>query len=335
MTDITYAEWMDLTKKKFHSRSAELKKVDKAFKKYDEGGKRAADLHALAKEVRIWVQIKNADLGNCNKSIRNRKEDSNHLGPVERLYSLIRTTAMSNTAIIRDLNQAVPDRLVMDSTLLSKVHDTLKVKETYERSKNAVERALQIALKSGSLGKERDLYERWFGAYNVDRKKKVIKNLQNLNSLFISGVIIVHDARNSPEPWGGCFGFAMPGNKANYVEFSIGRAFFLRQRYHVTPGATPLERGNAVTQALQQAYNNTTDWSVGTMIHELGHAVNNLPDVNFHAPSTYQTHPGMTPKGWDQVSTPDLDKALAIANPALAVQNTDNYGQFARECLDA
>ncbi|MEY4590253.1 MAG: hypothetical protein RL497_2329, partial [Pseudomonadota bacterium] len=48
MTDITYTQWMDLTKKRFHSRTDELKKVDKAFKQYEDGGKRAADLQELA-----------------------------------------------------------------------------------------------------------------------------------------------------------------------------------------------------------------------------------------------------------------------------------------------
>ncbi|MEY4589877.1 MAG: Lysine-specific metallo-endopeptidase, partial [Pseudomonadota bacterium] len=266
-------------------------------------------------------------------SIRNRKVDSEGFGPVERLQSLIRSSTVSNVAIIRDLNREVQDRLVMDTTLSSSMFDRNKVSETYNRSKLAVSNALAAVLKTGTAGAERTRFVKWFGAYNEARKQEVVKNFRNLNSLFTSGVIIVKDARAIPGAWGDCFGFAMPGNKQNYVEFSVGRAFFLKQGYNTMPGATPQERGDAVKLALAQAYANTSDWTVGTMIHELGHAINNLPDVNFQAPATYAIHPGMTPGGWTQVSTPDLDEALAIARPELAVQNTDNYGQFARECL--
>lgn len=334
MTDITYTQWMDLTKKKFHIRSAELKSVDKAFKEYDERGKRASDLQNLAKQFQIWVNLKAAGSKDAIHSIRNRKADVNGFGPVERLQSLIRTTKVSNAAIIRDMNKEVQDTLVMDVTLSSEMFAKSKITETYNRSKQAVRKALTTAQKSSSPGTERVLYEKWFGSYNAVRKETVIKNLRGLYNLFNGGVIIIKDARSMPGAWGDCFGFAMPGNKKNYVEFSVGRAFFLKQGYHVAPGATPLQRSNAVKLALQQAYLNTSDWTVGTMIHELGHATNDLPDVNFQAPSTYQVHPGMTPNGWEQVSTPDLDVNLAIAQPALAVRNTDNYGQFCRECLD-
>jgi hypothetical protein len=334
MADITYTEWMNLTKKRFHKRSSELKRVDKAFKNYENRGKRASDLQALAKQFHLWVQLKSAGSKDAMQSIRNRKINDAGAGPVERLQSLIRTTKMSNIAIIRDLNKDVPDKLVMDTTLSSNLFDRNKVRETYNRSRNAVEKAHATALKSATPGPARNLFEKWFGPYDETRKKQVIKNLHNLNNLFRSGVIIIKDGRGIQGVWGDCFGFAMPGNKKNYVEFTIGRAFFLKQGYHVVPGATPAQRSAAVKLALNNAYNNTSDWTVGTMIHELGHAINNLPDVNFQPPATYQIHPGMTPAGWDQVSTPDLDNALAIADPGLAVQNTDNYGQFCRECLD-
>ncbi len=158
--------------------------------------------------------------------------------------------------------------------------------------------------------------------------------LESKKYLFDTGVIIVKDARTMPGVWGDCYGFAMPGDKKNYVEFTIGRAFFLKTGYTVVPGATPNERRDAVQAALRDAYSSLSDWTIGTMVHELGHATNNLPDVDFMGPATYQISPGgMTPDGWEQCSYPAIDKALAIARPDLAVQNTDCYGQCAREAL--
>jgi len=337
MTDISYNDWMTLTKKSFRRRSPELKRVDTAFnafqKKRDKKLNTTQEMRNLASQFKVWAGIKGGD---HLSSIRNRKRDANDLGPVERLQSLIRTQKFSNMVILRDLNAEVPDKLVLDASLSLKLGDKYKVTETYNRAKKGVHRARDMLLKAKSPGPERVLYERWFGAYNAIRHTAVIKNYSQLCKLFTSGVIIVHDARSQMDAWGDCFGFAMPGKKQNYVEFTVGRAFFLKTGYSVAPGATRLQRSSAVKLALSKAYSETSDWTVGTMIHELGHATNNLPDVDFQAPATFQVSPGgLTPPGWDQCSTPDLDLALAINSPALAVRNTDNYGQCAREALGA
>ncbi len=331
MTDITYDEWMNQTKKRFHRRSAELKRLDAAFKAFERSKGSGSSLQNLAQAFNIWVGIKGSDyLG----SIRNRKLDASGVGPVEKLQSLIRTHRMSNIATIRTLHRDVPDRLVLDATLSANIGDKTKLRETYNRAKMAVHVARDTVLKAKTAGPEQTLYEKWFGTFESTRHLQVVKNFQGLCNLFDTGVIIVHDARAQMDAWGECFGFAMPGNKKNYVEFTVGRAFFLKTGYHVVPGATHRQRGQAVRQALKQAYKNTTDWTVGTMVHELGHATNNLPDVDFQAPNTYQVSPGgMTPDGWEQCSTPALDVDLALASPDLAIVNTDNYGQCAREAL--
>lgn len=116
----------------------------------------------------------------------------------------------------------------------------------------------------------------------------------------------------------------------------MGQGFFSKTGFKVAPGATPADRKLAFQQALEQSYSKTSDWTVGTMEHELSHATNGLPDVDFQAPSTYEVAPpGLTRNGWEQVSTPDLDLALAVARPDLAVLNVDNYGQCVCEALEA
>ena len=286
---------------------------------------------------KIWVTLQNTkhDQGIVD-SIRNRKKDEHGQGPAERLQSLIRGTQLSNVAIVRDLQAEVVDRLVMDASLRS-LKDSSKVRETYNRSSLAVHEGRDLLLKANSAGSAaRATYVRWFGAYNADRAAVVRQNIKNLCTLFDTGVITMKDARQMVGAWGDCFGFAMPGTQKNYVEFTVGRAFFLKTGWTVAPGATPLQRRDAVALALTEAYTSMSDWTVGTMIHELGHATNALPDVDFQAPNSYQVSPGgLTPNGWDQCSTPALDMALAIARPDLAVQNTDSYGQFCREALEA
>lgn len=342
MAEITYDDWMDQTKKSWTRRSTELKRVDTAFKAYSEAvgsGAKTTSRQELARVFRLWVSAKGGtdlNLGGALTSVRNRKVDEHGQGPVERLQSLIRSAKMSNVAIVRDLQAEVPDRLVMDASLRG-LKDSSKVRETYERAKLAVHEARDLVLEAGRVGTNgRTVYERWFGTYSADNHRVVKANIVNLCKLFDSGVIIVKDARTMLGDWGDCFGFAIPGNKADYVEFSVGRAFFLKQGWNVQPGASAQQRKAAVVQALSEAYANTSDWTVGTMIHELGHAANRLPDVDFQAPATYQVSPGgMTPDGWQQCSTPALDQALALADPALAIQNTDSYGQFCREALQA
>jgi hypothetical protein len=341
MADITYDEWMDLTKKSWKLRSGSLKDVDKAFKAYEDAtgpGAKSTALQELSRKFRVWVGTKGGSdlgLGNAIHSIRNRKTDDSGQGPVERLQSLIRGVKLSNVAIVRDLQAEVPDRLVMDSTLNTDLKTRFKVRETYDRAARAVDLGRTAALKASTAGTaERTLYERWFGAYDATRAQAVRRNLKGLCDLFNSGVIIVHDARTLVGAWGDCFGFAMPGDKKNYVEFTVGRAFFDKKGWAKVPGQTLQERNEAVQLALASAYSETSDWTVGTMIHELGHAANSLPDVDFQAPSSYQVSPGgLTPMGWTQCSTPALDQALALADPDLAVVNTDSYGQFCREAL--
>jgi hypothetical protein len=340
MAEITYDEWMTLTAKSWKRRSPELKRVDKAFEAYSKAktsGVKTNALQELSRVFKLWVtaQQDKHDQG-IHDSIRNRKKDEHGQGPAERLQSLIRGSQVSNVAIRRDLQAEVPDRLVMDVSLRN-LKDSSKVREAYNRSNLAAHEGRDLLLKASTGGTPaRTVYERWFGPYTVDRASVVRGNIKGLCDLFDIGVIIMKDARQLAGAWGDCFGFAMPGNKRNYVEFTLGRAFFLKKGWSVLPGANPAQRRAAVAQALTEAYSEMSDWTVGTMIHELGHATNNLPDVDFQAPNSYQVSPGgLTPDGWDQCSTPALDMALAIARPDLAVLNTDNYGQFCREALQA
>ncbi len=333
---ITYKDWKNLTAKSFHRRSTELHNLDKAFQEYESarGGQKDRAMQKLSTKFQEWKGSKGQ--GEYLNSIRNRNKNAFGKGPVELLESMLRTSSIAKSRMERThaMDTSKLDRLVIDDSLKGRF-DEIKVRETYNRAARAVEKAYEKLTKAHTLNSaERTLYIRWFGLYDENRHRIVKGNFKKLYDLFNFGVIIIHDARSQVGAWGDCFGFAMPGSKSNFVEFTVGRAFFEKTGYHVVPGSTRQQRNRAVQDALRNAYKNTTDWTVGTMVHELGHAINNLPDVDYQAPSSYQVSPGgLTPNGWEQCSTPDLDIDLALLHPNLAIRNTDNYGQFAREAL--
>lgn len=333
---ITYKDWAKLTSKTFHRRSPQLQQIDKAFKEFElaRGSSKDQALQKLATKFNDWKRLKGQD--QYLNSMRNRKQNETGQGPVELLESLIRINSVGSRGNLRrkenDLSKM--ERLIVDDSLKGRF-DKIKVQETYNRSARAIEKARDALIRARIANTpERILYTRWFGTYNEIRYNTVKSNIMRLHELFTLGVIIIHDARSQQDAWGDCYGFAMPGKKKNFVEFTVGRAFFEQVGFQVVPGATRQQRSRAAKDALIDAYKNTTDWTVGTMIHELGHAINELPDVDFKTPSSYQVSPGgLTPNGWEQCSTPDLDIALALADPTLAVRNTDSYGQFSREAL--
>ncbi len=201
MAEITFDEWMDLSKKRFRKRSEELKKVDasvNAFEKATTPGVKAQKLQDLARDFQLWAKLKTSGY---TESIRNRKLDDEGQGPAERLQTLIRTHQLSNVAIVRDLEADVPDRLVLDVSLKN-LKDSSKVRETDNRANLAVHAARDSLLKAvtgGTAG--RTLYERWFGTYDATRYSDVKANFRGLCDLFDKGVIIVHDARQLTNGW--------------------------------------------------------------------------------------------------------------------------------------
>lgn len=84
------------------------------------------------------------------------------------------------------------------------------------------------------------------------------------------------------------------------------------------------------------SYNKTSDATLGTLIHEASHGTWDAADApipldngswNPGAPDAN----GDSPNNDIQASTRVLDKKLATMHPTIAIQNADNYGQFACE----
>ena len=96
----------------------------------------------------------------------------------------------------------------------------------------------------------------------------------------------------------------------------IGRSFFAARR-----------------SVSQPFYKTDTDDTVGTVIHELAHACLRTSDIPTVASSLALLPNGMPPGGAAVCNDENEDKILAAANPPLATQNADNYGQFARYLL--
>jgi hypothetical protein len=96
----------------------------------------------------------------------------------------------------------------------------------------------------------------------------------------------------------------------------IGRAFF-----------------SAAPQANSTYYKSDTDYTVGTLIHELAHAGFSASDVPTVSSGLALDATGMPPRGAPVCNDQSEDRKLAQANPAGAIQNADNYNQFARAVL--
>jgi hypothetical protein len=83
------------------------------------------------------------------------------------------------------------------------------------------------------------------------------------------------------------------------------------------------------------SYAVSSDATVVTVVHELAHACFGASDVPTVASGLALDGNGMPPPGAAVCNDLANDEALAAATPALALENADNYGQFAWLALEA
>ena len=183
-----------------------------------------------------------------------------------------------------------------------------------------------IAKKSaltGTLTASEQAYVDYFGAYDQTRAQTVLDNFTVMALAFqrTPNVVDVRNTEYGKGCYAACFRNQM-GSKhattkvvsiAGSVEMFLGRIFFRSK---------------------------TTADSVGTLIHEFAHGSFNAVDAPRVFAGAWELQPnhltdpthddyGESPNNTLQSSTSDLDKALALKSPSIAIRNADNYCQFA------
>ena len=212
-----------------------------------------------------------------------------------------------------------------------------RVNESFRRVKNAVTRArdamITVAKRqqfSRPMPIEEQLYTDYFGAYDKDRVVKVRQNFQVLYLAFDStpNMVDLRDTRYGLTCYAACY-------RANHRVVDTKGSVSLGGKVNLFLGRAFLGKGD---------YVNTTDATVGTLVHEFAHGacnavdvppVNNLGNFTHARKSDDAGHNdfGASTDNNIQASTDSADKLLAKHKPAYAVVNADCYGQFAKQIL--
>lgn len=204
-----------------------------------------------------------------------------------------------------------------------------RINEAISRTGQAIDAAIRglstLRPAAGTaLDANQRLYKRFWGAFDAARKTKIQQNFQQL-ARFASGsrggnqgTIAIIDARNDSQKADWFAATTRNSVQNNTVRFWLGRTFFIGT-------------GN---------YAVSSDATIVTFVHELSHAVFDALDVPVPgSPAVlnadgYPTVGGVINNSFNAADTAG-DEALANANPAMAVRNADNYGQYAWAQLEA
>jgi hypothetical protein len=198
-----------------------------------------------------------------------------------------------------------------------------RINEAIRRTGSAVTGALE-ALASvrgvANASAAETLYAEYFGAFDVARKREIMKNFQRIDLLLsgarggAKGQVTVVDARNDQEKQNWFAATFRNSALTGGVVIYIGRLFFID---------TPRD------------YESSTDYTVGTMVHELAHAcfgASDVPTVASGGKASLNAY-GM-PTVASVCNDAQSDRDLAADDPDAALLNADNYGQFAWRCLN-
>lgn len=196
-----------------------------------------------------------------------------------------------------------------------------RLNEAVARCKQAADLAVEAIgglspQPSNPLTPEQARYVRWFGALDTTRRREVLQNFMSISSVLggqrggRQGTLNVIDARNDAQKFTWFAATIRNSVQNNTVKMWIGRAFFSAGSYEVSSDAT-----------------------VVTMIHELAHACFGASDVPTVDSGLQLGQNGMPPIGAPVCNDAAEDARLAEANPALAIRNADNYGQYAWSIL--
>lgn len=355
-------KWSAAVTQKVVNPSTALQAVTAAFQAY-EASKTQTNLSNFAEMLRVW------------RTTGPLKERGDLAGDANDLQLFIERAEKSNTVISVKASNVGQSKLytlqlapwptnwawcvalTVDLWPALKPADIAKLNEAFDRARRAAELArdamTQVAKKS-TLGPvltpAEASYVEWFGAYDQGRAREVHSNFTDIVHAFDVSVLL-YDVRNSDygtECYAACFPGRVSrtkhriGGKAStdrgalvttQVKMLLGRSFFT--------GAKVAIRGMPGDGA--KAYSDSTDATVGTMIHEMAHGTFKAVDAPIVLENgTWHLEPDLTagdnygasPQDRYQSSTPVRDRRLAIKDPTIAVRNADCYGQFARACLE-
>ena len=236
--------------------------------------------------------------------------------PLDRLAELISTTRGSNSAIkVQATGSSAP---VFDPVKRSQINHAGFTKPVVARIEEAVRRVrwgidlvmedLPKAKLNGSP--ERARYEVWFGPYDQQRYSTVMKNF-----LILVDVVKLSNFSFDEDvgPDNDYYAATLPGHRtgADDIQIDLGTAFFTGYG----------------------KYEKSTSATVGTLVHELTHGCFYTYDM-YLSPVKDNTRndeqePGGGWGGWHLCNDPANDKDLAIRFPAVALENADNYGEYA------
>jgi hypothetical protein len=202
-----------------------------------------------------------------------------------------------------------------------------RLNEALRRTKVAVAAGRDVMIGVASLtslvpplNQSSQLYQDYFGVFNQERARKVLKNFMQLcQALDAGGGPILFDHRNT-DFGEDCYAACKGGDIVADVKIWLGRDFF--------------SDGKSGGADFKAVVSRTTDATVGTMVHEFSHGVFNAvdcPPVN--SDGSWRLTPDAvsweSPDNDVQASTQEMDKALAVKEPRAAIVNADSYGQFA------
>ncbi len=218
--------------------------------------------------------------------------------------------------------------------------ETSRITEALRRTKTAISLAHEAMIKIKKLSGfpatptiEQQTYIDYFGTFDADRIKRVTRNFTVLKLAIDKGPRIV-DLRDTDYGLS-CYAACFRGNLGT-TDTGTGQVSVL--------SALTVFLGRAFFKAGSMNYGDTTDATVGTLIHEFAHgAVDavDVPPVNSVGAWTHARESddpgdrnfGSSTDNSIQASTIPLDKLLASFKPGYAVVNADNYGQFAAALL--
>jgi len=313
---LTYDKWMTLTGKK--SRSDALKLVDTWFEAYEQsGGTNKTYLRNLANAFKNWRATKQKEETKglmtikLDKTRRGKTKDTTTgKSGVELLAEFIRDQNLSDV-VIKVEATGLEERVavVQDDTVAMSGPELRKVNEAIRQIQESVRRSRDVVIGANTPGADRNMFVKWFGAYDYDRWKTVRDRYRLLDDICVSKGIVFTDGRQDPFNDANTFAWAYPGEVKDFPNMWLGTAFF---------------NVNFGPQRARKAYSDT----LGTLIHELTHACFHTADVPVSGaePVDQWGHP--TNNGVDVCNDPKNDCRLAETRPDEAILNADNYGEF-------
>jgi hypothetical protein len=334
MAEITYTEWHSLTYRRWRKDSPAWNTLDRCFHKFDDPvGDKQKQLGDLAKAFSTWQltkpghQLDGNDFGGIGQqrlekeylvtSMRNKRHGGHGKGPMERLAKLIANHKQTNLGIKLDAFGIAKTNTDFDvigrSTWQNNVFDkstNARIEEALRRVREAVDLVLDEVRQANRPGAARTRYEEWFGTYDQNRFKQVRERWMALRDVVENANFEFVDKH-----WKSYFAATVPGHKTSRdtIEIDLGKGFFKKGAYEISSGAT-----------------------VGTLIHELTHACFYTYDMYLKKDrSDYRNDEEASLGAEDLCNDPDNDKDLATHFPEAALENADNYGEYAKAVLVA